>query len=103
MLQEEEKQGDPEPDAVVTSRSVNLFKDERPRPNLISLRNEVTDIGPIEGHKKLQILLQKEEKDGYDEKAMFQKDKEVADAIEILVHNLVKLPEIEAARKMQKL
>ena len=50
-------------------------------PNLITLRNEVTDKGPIEGHKKLQHLLQREEKDGYDEKAMYAKDKEVADAI----------------------
>jgi hypothetical protein len=34
---------------------------------------------------------------------MFQKDKEVADGIEILVKHLIKLPEMEAQRRMQKL
>lgn len=59
------------------------------------MRNDLTDQGTIEGHRKLQYFLQSAGSEEVDEKVMFTMDKEVNDNIENLLKSLVKLPEIE--------
>jgi hypothetical protein len=49
-------------------------------------------------------MLKREEKDEMDERAMFQKEKEVRDGINLLIHYLSQnLPEIEQRRRTLKL